>query len=107
MGGGIRSLNVALRQRLDLYACVRPVRYFRGVPSPVRSPEQMDVVIFRENTEDVYAGIEWMADSPEAAKLIGFLAAELGMKHPRRLRHRDQADLPPSATQRLVRMAIL
>jgi isocitrate dehydrogenase len=73
VGGGIRSLNVSLRQLLDLYACVRPVRYFDGVPSPVRHPEKVNVVIFRENTEDVYAGIEWPAGSPEALKLIAFL----------------------------------
>src|SRR6478672_4017512 len=65
VGGGIRSLNVALRQQLDLYACVRPVRYFKGVPSPVKEPEKVDMVIFRENTEDVYAGIEWPAGSSE------------------------------------------
>jgi isocitrate dehydrogenase len=70
VGGGIRSLNVALRQLLDLYACVRPVKYYRGVPSPVKHPERMDLVIYRENTEDVYAGIEWEQGTPEAAKLI-------------------------------------
>jgi isocitrate dehydrogenase len=75
VGGGIRSLNVALRQLLDLYACVRPVRYYPGTPSPVRRPEAVDMVIFRENTEDVYAGIEWAAGSAEAAKLIEFLAS--------------------------------
>jgi len=74
VGGGIRSLNVTLRQRLDLYACVRPVRYYPGVPTPVREPEKVDMVIFRENTEDVYAGIEWPAGSPEAARLIEILA---------------------------------
>ena len=73
VGGGIRSLNVTLRQVLDLYACVRPVRYFRGVPSPVREPEKVDMVIFRENTEDVYAGIEWPANSELARNIIGFL----------------------------------
>ncbi len=73
VGGGIRSLNVALRQILDLYACVRPVRYFTGVPAPVKRPELVDMVIFRENTEDVYAGIEWQKGSAEAAKLIQFL----------------------------------
>ncbi|MGA8101856.1 MAG: isocitrate/isopropylmalate family dehydrogenase, partial [Candidatus Acidiferrales bacterium] len=77
VGGGIRSLNVTLRQVLDLYACVRPVRYFRGVPSPVREPERMDVVIFRENTEDVYAGIEWKSGTPEVKKLIEFLNVEM------------------------------
>lgn len=78
VGGGIRSLNVTLRQVLDLYACVRPVRYFQGVPSPVKHPEKLNVVIFRENTEDVYAGIEWPAGSAEAAKIIDFLRRELG-----------------------------
>ena len=73
VGGGIRSLNVTLRQLLDLYACVRPVRYFEGVPSPVKNPERMNVVIFRENTEDVYAGIEWKSGTAEAKKLIDFL----------------------------------
>src|SRR6202047_520428 len=77
IGGGIRSLNVALRQMLDLYVCLRPVRYFEGVPSPVKHPEKVDMVIFRENTEDIYAGIEWAAESPEAKKLIKFLQDEL------------------------------
>src|SRR5688572_31174454 len=77
VGGGFRSLNVALRQLLDLYACVRPVRYFAGVPSPVKRPEAVDMVIYRENTEDVYAGIEWKEGSPEALKLIRFLREEL------------------------------
>src|SRR5512135_3665541 len=77
VGGGHRSLNVALRQKLDLYACVRPVEYFPGLPSPVCRPEQMNVVIFRENTEDVYAGFEWPAGSPEAEKLRAFLNGEL------------------------------
>jgi len=80
VGGGIRSLNVALRQILDLYCCVRPVKYYSGVPSPVKHPERMDVVIFRENTEDVYAGIEWRSGSPEAQKLIAFLGSELQAK---------------------------
>ena len=79
VGGGIRSLNVALRQLLDLYVCLRPVRYFNGVPSPVRRPELIDIVIFRENTEDIYAGIEWPAESQEARKLIGFLQGEMGV----------------------------
>src|SRR5215472_16854659 len=70
VGGGIRSLNVALRQMLDLYVCLRPVRYFKGVPSPVRNPDKLDVVIFRENTEDIYAGVEWEAETPEAKKVI-------------------------------------
>ena len=80
VGGGIRSLNVALRQLLDLYVCLRPVRYLRGVPSPVKRPELVDMVIFRENTEDIYAGIEWEAESPEAKKLITFLQTEMGVK---------------------------
>src|SRR6202046_4799832 len=73
VGGGIRSLNVALRQLLDLYVCLRPVRWFKGVPSPVKHPEKVDMVIFRENTEDIYAGIEWQAESPEARKVGKFL----------------------------------
>jgi len=80
VGGGIRSLNVALRQLLDLYVCLRPVRYFKGVPSPVKRPELVDMVIFRENTEDIYAGIEWQAGSPEAKKVIDFLQKEMGVK---------------------------
>src|SRR6187397_1298727 len=80
VGGGIRSLNVALRQLLDLYVCLRPVRYYNGVPSPVKRPEKVDMVIFRENTEDIYAGIEWAAESPEAKKVIAFLQNEMGVK---------------------------
>ena len=80
VGKGIRSLNVALRQMLDLYVCLRPVRWFNGVPSPVKHPEKVDIVIFRENTEDIYAGIEWPAESLEAKKLIEFLQKELGVK---------------------------
>jgi isocitrate dehydrogenase len=80
VGGGIRSLNVTLRQILNLYACVRPVKYYEGVPSPVKNPEKMNVVIFRENTEDVYAGIEWQQGSAEAKKVIDFLAKEMGKK---------------------------
>src|ERR1044071_8020914 len=76
IGGGIRSLNVALRQILDLYVCLRPVRYFAGVPSPVKHPEKVDMVIFRENTEDIYAGIEWQGGSPEAKKFLAFMEAE-------------------------------
>jgi isocitrate dehydrogenase len=79
VGGGIRSLNVALRQMLDLYVCLRPVRYFKGVPSPVRNPDAVDMVIFRENSEDIYAGIEWEAESPEAKKVIAFLQKEMGV----------------------------
>ena len=78
--GGIRSLNVALRQMLDLYVCLRPVRYFDGVPSPVKAPEKVDMVIFRENTEDIYAGVEWEAGSPEVKKVIEFLQKEMGVK---------------------------
>ncbi|MCP5277171.1 MAG: NADP-dependent isocitrate dehydrogenase [Thiobacillus sp.] len=78
--GGIRSLNVALRQMLDLYVCLRPVRYFQGVPSPVKEPEKVDMVIFRENTEDIYAGVEWEAGSPEVKKVIEFLQKEMGVK---------------------------
>src|SRR3569623_1359869 len=81
VGGGIRSLNVAIRQMLDLYVCLRPVRYFTGVPSPVKHPEKVDMVIFRENTEDIYAGIEWAAESPQAKKIIAFLQNEMGVKN--------------------------
>src|SRR6201996_1960649 len=77
VGGGIRSLNVALRQMLDLYVCLRPVQYFDGVPSPVKNPEKVDMVIFRDNTEDIYAGVEWEAESPEAKKVIKFLLEEM------------------------------
>jgi isocitrate dehydrogenase len=80
VGGGMRSLNVALRQELDLYQCIRPVRYFKGVPSPMKHPEYVDMVIFRENTEDIYAGIEWTAKSPEAQKIIKILTEEMGVK---------------------------
>src|SRR6266700_4911114 len=80
VGGGIRSLNVALRQQLDLYVCLRPVRYFKGVPSPVKEPEKTDMVIFRENSEDIYAGIEFEAESAPAKKLIDFLINEMGVK---------------------------
>ncbi|HEX5033639.1 MAG TPA: NADP-dependent isocitrate dehydrogenase, partial [bacterium] len=79
-GKGFRSLNVTLRQELDLYVCLRPVRYFKGTPSPVKAPEKVDMVIFRENTEDIYAGIEWEAKSPEVQKVIGFLQKEMGIK---------------------------
>ncbi len=80
VGKGARSLNVALRQQLDLYVCLRPVKYFTGVPSPVKHPEYVDMVVFRENTEDIYAGIEWAYDSPEAKKVINFLSEEMGVK---------------------------
>ena len=79
VGKGIRSLNVALRQKLDLYVCLRPVRHFRGVPSPVKEPDKTDMVVFRENTEDIYAGIEWASGTPEAAKVIRFLQEEMGV----------------------------
>ena len=108
VGGGIRSLNVALRQELDLYVCVRPVRWFEGVPSPVQHPELTDMVIFRENSEDIYAGIEWKADSPEAKKVIKFLKEEMGVT---KIRFEDNCGIgikPVSkeGTQRLVRKAI-
>jgi isocitrate dehydrogenase len=108
IGGGIRSLNVALRQTLDLYVCLRPVRYFSGVPSPVRRPEQVDVVIFRENTEDIYAGIEWPAESPEASKVIAFLEREMGVKQIRFPATSGIGIKPVSreGTERLVRAAI-
>jgi isocitrate dehydrogenase len=80
VGGGIRSINVALRQELDLYVCLRPVRWFKGVPSPLKEPEKVDMVIFRENSEDIYAGIEWPANSPEAKKVIDFLVNEMKVK---------------------------
>jgi len=80
VGGGIRSINVALRQMLDLYVCLRPIRYFEGVPSPVKKPELIDMVIFRENTEDIYAGIEWKAGTPEAEKIVAWLQKEMGVK---------------------------
>jgi len=105
VGGGIRSLNVALRQILDLFACVRPVRYFKGTPSPVKHPEKMDVVIFRENTEDVYAGIEWQQGTPEAQKLIAFLTQEMGAT----IRPDSGIGIKPisvTGTKRLVRMAV-
>ncbi len=80
IGGGIRSLNVALRQTLDLYVCLRPVQWFNGVPSPVKHPEKVNMIIFRENTEDIYAGIEWKAGTPEAKKIVEFLQKEMGVK---------------------------
>src|SRR5579883_2440597 len=105
VGGGIRSLNVSLRQLMDLYVCMRPVRYFPGVPSPMKRPELLNVVIFRENTEDVYAGIEWKEGTPEALKLIEFLERELGKK----VRSDSGIGIKPisvTATKRLVRRAI-
>ena len=108
IGGGIRSLNVALRQQLDLYICERPVRWFEGVPSPVKHPDYVDMVIFRENSEDIYAGIEWAADTPEADKVIKFLKDEMGVKKIRFDRHCGIGIKPVSkeGTQRLVRAAI-
>jgi isocitrate dehydrogenase len=108
VGGGIRSLNVALRQELDLYACIRPVVWFRGVPSPVNHPERTDMIIFRENSEDIYAGIEWQADSEEAKKVIKFLKQEMGVTQ---IRFEEGCGIgikPVSreGTQRLVRKAI-
>ena len=108
IGGGIRSINVALRQRLDLYACLRPVQYFNGVPSPVKHPELVNMVIFRENTEDIYAGIEWEAYSPEAVKVIKFLEQEMGVKKIRFPQSSGIGIKPVSeeGTSRLVRAAI-
>ncbi len=108
VGGGIRSLNVALRQGLDLYICLRPVRYFKGVPSPVKHPELTDTIIFRENAEDIYAGIEWEADSKEAAKVINFLQTEMGVKKIRFTTHCGIGVKPMSrqGSQRLIRAAI-
>jgi len=108
VGGGIRSLNVTLRQVLDLYVCLRPVRWFRGVPSPVKRPENVDMVIFRENTEDIYAGIEWPAESPEARRLIGFLQSDLGVEKIRFPQTSGIGVKPVSreGTERLARAAI-
>lgn len=108
VGGGIRSLNVALRQKLDLYSCVRPVRWFSGVPSPVKEPNKIDMVIFRENTEDIYAGIEWMAGTPECDKVINFLQNEMGVKSIRFPESSSIGIKPVSkeGTERLVRSAI-
>jgi isocitrate dehydrogenase len=105
VGGGFRSLNVALRQILTLYVCMRPVRYFEGVPSPVKHPEQLDVVIFRENTEDVYAGIEWKQGSPEVRKVINFLNTEMGTS----IREDSGIGIKPvsvGGSKRLIRRAI-
>ncbi|HXZ41705.1 MAG TPA: isocitrate/isopropylmalate family dehydrogenase, partial [Terriglobales bacterium] len=109
VGGGIRSLNVALRQILDLYACVRPVKYYKGTPSPVKNPERMDVVIYRENTEDVYAGIEWEQGTPEAAKVIDFVNREMLKGGKKQIRLDSGIGIKPisvTGTKRLVRMAI-
>src|SRR4030042_1585996 len=105
VGGGIRSINVLLRQKLDLYACIRPVKYLSGTPSPIKHPEKVDMVVFRENTEDVYAGIEWMEGSPEALRMKDFLEKELGTK----IREDSGIGIKPISrfgTKRLVRMAI-
>jgi isocitrate dehydrogenase len=108
VGGGIRSLNVALRQQLDLYVCLRPVRYFTGVPSPLREPEKVDMVIFRENSEDIYAGIEYAAESPEAKKLIQILINDFGVKKIRFPQTSGIGIKPVSreGTERLVRKAL-
>jgi isocitrate dehydrogenase len=109
VGGGMRSLNVALRQILDLYACVRPVKYYKGTPSPVKHPERMDLVIYRENTEDVYAGIEWEQGTPEAAKLIEFLNKDMLKGSKKQVRLDSGVGIKPisvTGTRRLVRMAI-
>jgi isocitrate dehydrogenase len=108
VGGGIRSINVALRQLLDLYVCLRPVQYFTGVPSPVKRPELVDMVIFRENTEDIYAGIEWKAGTPEAQKVVKWLQSEMGVN---KIRFPESSSIgvkPVSqeGTERLVRAAI-
>ncbi|MCF7990343.1 MAG: NADP-dependent isocitrate dehydrogenase [Thiohalocapsa sp.] len=108
VGGGIRSLNVTLRQQLDLYVCLRPVRYFAGTPSPLKTPEHTDMVIFRENSEDIYAGIEWQAGTPEAQKVVRFLREEMGVT---KIRFPDTSGIgvkPVSSegTKRLVRKAI-
>ena len=108
VGGGIRSLNVALRQQLDLYACLRPVRWFKGVPSPVKEPGLVDMVIFRENTEDIYAGIEYLAGTPEAEKMLHFLQNEMGVKKIRFPKSSSFGIKPVSqeGTERLVRSAL-
>ena len=108
VGGGIRSLNVALRQELDLYVCQRPVRWFTGVPSPVKKPADVDMVIFRENSEDIYAGVEWKAGSPEAEKVIKFLTEEMGVKKIRFTENCGIGIKPVSleGTKRLVRKAL-
>ncbi len=108
VGKGARSINVALRQSLDLYACVRPIEYFKGVPSPVRHPESVDMVVFRENTEDIYAGIEWPSGSAEAAKVIGFLQRDMGVT---KIRFPETSAIgvkpvSPDGSKRLIRAAI-
>jgi isocitrate dehydrogenase len=108
VGGGIRSLNVTLRQELDLYVCLRPIQYFTGVPSPVKHPEKTDMVIFRENTEDIYAGIEWAAGTPEAEKVITFLS-DMGMRKKIRFPESSAIGIKPvsiDGSKRLIRKAI-
>ncbi|MBS0288267.1 MAG: NADP-dependent isocitrate dehydrogenase [Proteobacteria bacterium] len=108
VGGGIRSLNVAIRQKLDLYVCLRPIHYFPGTPSPLKNPEETEMVIFRENSEDIYAGIEWKADSPEAKKIITFLQEQMDVNQIRFPEHCGIGIKPVSkeGTERLVRRAI-
>ena len=108
VGGGIRSINVALRQKLDLYVCLRPVRYFQGVPSPLKNPEKTDMVIFRENSEDIYAGVEWEAGSEDAKKVINFLLTDMGVTKIRFPQTSAIGIKPVSSegTERLVRKAI-
>src|SRR6185436_16301233 len=108
VGGGIRSINVALRQQLDLYVCLRPVRYFKGVPSPLKQPEKTDMVIFRENSVDIYAGIEWEAETDNSRKIIKFLIEEMGVKKIRFPATSGIGIKPVSreGTERLVRKAI-
>ncbi|OSZ78092.1 NADP-dependent isocitrate dehydrogenase [Chitinophagaceae bacterium IBVUCB1] len=109
VGGGIRSLNVAMRQELDLYVCLRPVRWFQGVPSPVRHPEKVDMVIFRENTEDIYAGIEFKTGTPEAEKMLNFLTNEMGVSKKIRFPETTSFGIKPvskDGSERLVRAAI-
>jgi isocitrate dehydrogenase len=108
VGEGFRSLNVSLRQELDLYVCLRPVKYFRGVPSPVKRPEAVDMVIFRENTEDIYAGVEWLTGTPECQKVIDFLTRDMGVKKIRFPKTSSIGIKPVSieASERLIRAAI-
>src|SRR6266478_5409834 len=108
VGEGFRSLNVTLRQVLDLYVCLRPVRYFKGVPSPVKHPDKIDMVIFRENTEDIYAGIEWLDGTPECRKVIGFLRREMGVTQIR-FPHSSSIGVKPvsrEGSERLIRAAM-
>ncbi|MCB0450256.1 MAG: NADP-dependent isocitrate dehydrogenase, partial [Confluentibacter sp.] len=109
VGGGIRSLNVALRQLLDLYACVRPVRYFNGVPSNFKVPEQVDMVIFRENTEDIYAGIEWLQGTADAKKIVEFIINDMGVSDKIRFPETSSIGIKPvslEGSERLIRAAI-